>query len=73
MNNLCGACGQGYTTLEYDIMDYEYKGIVYQIKSYFRLCDFCGSELAGKDEIALDIKQINDIKSKVDSSSQCKQ
>ncbi|MCB1711032.1 MAG: hypothetical protein KDH96_00685 [Candidatus Riesia sp.] len=68
MNPICDACGEGHTTIETDIIDYEYNGVVYQIKSYFKLCDYCGSELAGKEECALVNEQIKEIKHKVDNS-----
>lgn len=66
MNPICNACGEGHTTLETEIIDYEYKGVVYQIKSYFNLCDYCGSELAGKEECDRVDEQVREIKRKHD-------
>lgn len=64
MKTKCVVCGDGYTTKQMELIDFEYKGKVFKIESYYNRCDVCGSEVSSREEVDKELEQIREIKSR---------
>lgn len=61
----CDCCGEGNVTKETYLENYLYKGVDYELTMHYKLCDYCGSEYAGKEECDAVDEQIRKIKESV--------
>lgn len=57
-NNLCPACGEGYLHSLINAEIVEYKGVTAPVEYNFSQCDVCSSELADKNQVSLNNREM---------------
>lgn len=63
---LCPICGAGHVTGHVDELETEYKGKKATVSSRYLLCDTCGSDFAGADEMRANKRAVMAFRKQVD-------
>ena len=63
---LCPICGAGHVTSHVDELETEYKGEKALVSSHYLLCDACGSDFAGADEMRANKRAVMAFRKQVD-------
>ena len=51
--HLCAICGEGNVTLKSQDLPITYRNHTTTLPTYYKECDFCGSDYAGADEMRM--------------------
>jgi HTH-type transcriptional regulator/antitoxin MqsA len=63
---ICPICGAGHVTGHVDELETEYKGEKALVSSHYLLCDACGSDFAGADEMRANKRAVLAFRKQVD-------